>query len=69
MLLRGENLDLQSVITPVKVDVLVRMFEKSGYDKDKTKALHKGFTEGFDLNYQGLTNRQSESEKPTLDGG
>ena len=56
------NPDLNSIVTPIKVDVLHRFLRDSSYDEQKTKFLIDGFTNGFDLGYRGLTNRRDLSD-------
>ena len=46
-------MDLENIVTPVRVGILREYLEISGYDKQKTEFLIKGFTEGFDLGYRG----------------
>ena len=56
------NPDLNSIVTPIKVDVLHRFLRDSNYDEQKTKFLIDGFTNGFDLGYRGPTNRRDLSD-------
>ena len=51
--LEYENFNLKNIITPVDVEQYARLLKELGYDKDKSKYLVKGFTKGFDLEYQG----------------
>ena len=62
----AENFDLQSIVTPVKGRKLAKMLRDAGYDKGKVKFIEKGFTEGFDIGYEGPTNRQSQSDNIPL---
>ena len=48
-----ENLDLSSIITPVKVNIYESLLKQAGLDEDKLQYLVKGFTNGFSLGYQG----------------
>ena len=48
-----ENFDIQSVVTPVKVDVLDRLLRDSNYDSTEREFLVQGFKEGFDIGYAG----------------
>lgn len=64
-----ENFDLETIITPVKVDRLRELLEETGYDKEKTKFLVKGFTEGFSLGYQGPKNRRTFARNHKLQAG
>ena len=54
---RFQNLDLNTVITPVKVDRLKELLVKSNYDPAETAFLVTGFSQGFDIGYRGPTNR------------
>ena len=56
------NGDLENVVTPVKVERFIRLLRESQYDEEKIKFLDRGLTEGFDIGYEGPTNRQSRSE-------
>ena len=47
------NLDISSVKTPVKVDILANLLRESGFDAQKTQALIQGFSQGFDIGYRG----------------
>ena len=64
-----ENFDLDKICTLVKVDALVSTLSQAGYDPEKIKLLHEGFTQGFDLCYEGPKNRQSNSENIPLNVG
>ena len=56
-----ENFDLKSIVTPVNVDQLNRLLIESDYDRKKTAKLIDGFTNGFELGYQGKTNIQRKA--------
>ena len=49
------NYDLESIVTPVRVESLHNLLVETGYDRDETQFLIKGFSEGFDIGYQGDT--------------
>ena len=49
----ASNFDLDNIITPVDPRKLNQLLTEAGYDKDKTKYLVDGFSNGFSLNYQG----------------
>ena len=55
-MLQYENLDLQSVKTPVNVEVLHKLLKESHYDENETSFLIDGFTNGFPIGYQGPEN-------------
>ena len=48
-----ENLNLTDVVSPVNVTELSRLLTSANYDKQKTRFLVQGFTEGFSIGYQG----------------
>ena len=47
------NPDLTSVVTPVNVNKLHELLVKSEYLATETQFLVSGFSEGFDIGYQG----------------
>ena len=47
------NFDIHTIKTPVNAEILHNLLVTSGYPRDKTEFLIKGFTEGFDLGYEG----------------
>ena len=56
------NGDLETVVTPVKVDKLVAMLRQTGYSADKIEFLEHGFRYGFHIGYEGPTQRHSQSD-------
>ena len=48
-----ENYDLQNIVTPINAKVLKKLLVQAEYNKDKTEYLVDGFTNGFDICYQG----------------
>ena len=52
-IIEAENLDLQDIVTPVKVKVYGQLLKQAGYDQQKTAFFIEGFTKGFSLEYQG----------------
>ena len=56
------NFDLESVVTPIKVNVLGRLLRESGYPEQDTEFLVKGFKDGFDLHYEGPMDRRDTAE-------
>ena len=56
-----KNLDLDNICTPVKWQVFEKLLKETNYNIDETSFLVQGFKEGFDLGYQGPTNRQSRA--------
>ena len=61
-----ENFDLESVVTPVNVQAYARLLEETNYDKEETQFLIDGFTNGFDVGYQGPTNVRRTAPNLTL---
>ena len=53
-----ENLDLCNIHIPVDIKNLARQLNQSGYDAKDTTYLVKGFTHGFDLEYEGPRDRK-----------
>ena len=51
-------MDLEQIVTPVKVNVVEKLLRQSNYDKEETEFLIKGFKEGFDIEYEGEPYRQ-----------
>ena len=45
------------------------MLHRSGFDKDKSDELVKGFTEGFDIGYRGPVNRADEARNLPINVG
>ena len=64
-----ENFDLHNVVTPINANRLRNLLVESGYDEAKTRFLFNGFTQGFDLGYEGPVYRQDTSNNiPLFDG-
>ena len=63
------NPDLTNIKTPLNVARFATLLRESEYDLDESKFLIDGFTNGFDIGYQGPTNRQSRSENIPLQIG
>ena len=61
-----ENYNLEDIITPINVRKLVQLLTEAGYSETEIQFLNEGFTNGFDINYKGPTNRQSESDNIPL---
>ena len=56
-----ENFDLENVVTPVKANKLINYLRRTKYDEEEIKFLEQGFTRGFNIEYHGPQNRQSQS--------
>ena len=63
------NYDLYNIITPIKPEVLKQLLEESSYDPVKSAYLIDGFTNSFNLHYQGPKFRQDCSENISLRTG
>ena len=61
-----ENLDLDNIVTPVKVKKFVKLLRQSNYDEEEVLFLEDGFTRGFDIGYEGPYVRQSQSKNIPL---
>ena len=47
------NYDLSTIVTPVNVEKFVSELKQHGYEEEKIEFLQNGFTNGFDIGYQG----------------
>ena len=56
------NTDLENVVMPVNVQQLEFLLRESQYPEDETRFLVGGFTNGFDIGYEGPQIRQIRSE-------
>ena len=61
------NFDLENIVTPLKVHKFAELLHESNYNKEESEFLVDGFTNGFDIGYQGPSVRQSESENIPFD--
>ena len=64
-----ENFDLESIVSPVKVGRFIQLLRKAKYDPIEIEFLENGLTNGFSLEYEGPTNRQSMSRNIPLTVG
>ena len=55
------NLDLESLVTPLNVELFARLLRETKYDGQESLFLVDGFTNGFDIGYEGPEIRQSRS--------
>ena len=53
------NHDIENIIMPVKAEKLKEKLVESNYAEEEIKYLIEGFTSGFDLEYDGPTQRQN----------
>ena len=63
------NYDIENIVMPVNVDLLVNLLEESEYDAGEIEFLREGFTNGFDIGYEGPQERKSTSENIPLTVG
>ena len=61
-----ENYNDSDIVTPVNVTVLEKLLIQSKYCTQKTKYLIKGFTEGFQLEYEGPRDQTRKSKNLNL---
>lgn len=52
----ASNFNLESIVTPIKVNNFERLLRETNYDEGKTNFLIDGFTNGFSIHYNGTTN-------------
>ena len=57
-----ENFDIENIITPVNVNKLEHLLNISKYNSEELVFLVDGFRNGFDIGYEGPTDRQDYSE-------
>ena len=55
-------MDLESIVTPVKIEEFHNLLIESEYDKEEAEFLVSGFTHGFSIGYQGRTDRRDISD-------
>ena len=63
------NEDLMNIHTPVKGSLLVKYLIEAGYDPREISFLESGFSQGFDIEYHGPTNRTSKASNIPLKVG
>lgn len=68
-ILYTENFDLESIVTPIRPDILEQFLQESNYDRQKTTYLVNGFREGFSISYRGNTNRTDTAANHRLHCG
>ena len=56
-----KNPDLSNVVTPIKVGKLRDLLNRSHFDVSSSQYLPDGFTNGFDLEYNGPMNRKDSA--------
>ena len=63
------NFDLETIVTPVKVQTLIDHLWEVNYKLEEIELLENGFTNGFNIGYEGPQERQSFSENIPLTMG
>ena len=56
------NFDLENIVTPVNVKELGKLLRESCYNESETEFILDGFTNGFDIGYEGPEDRQDSSQ-------
>ena len=54
-----ENLDLENIIMPIRTKKLIAMLKEVNYNREEIQFLKQGFSQGFNIEYEGPKNRQS----------
>ena len=57
-----ENYDFEHLVTPIAVKQLVKLLHETNYEEEKIRFLEEGFSQGFDIGYEGPEERQSISD-------
>ena len=65
----AENLNINSITTPINVPEFARLLRESNYPKEDAEFLINGFTQGFDLGYKGPHERCDLSNNLPLSVG
>ena len=60
------NYDLQTLVTPVKVEVLNDLLKQAQYPDDKRQFIVQGFSNGFDLGYKDPLKHANTAENIPL---
>ena len=61
-----EDLELNNIVTPIKIENLVSLLPETNYNESEIKYLEQGFKQGFDIGYKGPDTRQSNSKNIPL---
>ena len=64
--LQHSNFNLSDIVMPVHIDCLAKELHRTNYDRSETKYLIQGFTNGFDLGYEGSWEWKDRSENIPL---
>ena len=63
------NFDFDNLVTPINPNKLGDLLSETGYDANEIQFLVKGFSEGFDIGYKGIEERQDVSNNIPLKVG
>ena len=61
-----ENFNLEDIVTPVDVEQLSRLLHETKFDSKKSSFLIEGFSNAFDIGYQGSEVIQQNSHNLKL---
>ena len=64
-----ENFNLETITTPVRVIELIKQLKASNYPPNEVTFLENGFSNGFDIGYDGPEDRQSRAKNLPLKVG
>ena len=56
-----ENYNLDNIVTPVNAEAFGKLLKEAGYPQNKIDFISRGFSEDFDLGYQGPSDVQMKS--------
>ena len=62
------NLDIETIVTPIKVTKFNQLLLDAKFPEEDRKFLIQGFTEGFDIGYNGPKNRSMADNIPFSTG-
>ena len=60
------NHNLDNIVTPVNVEILVKLLKEADYAEQEISFLEDGFKNGFDIGYAGPIERHSETNNIPL---
>ena len=60
------NHNLDNIVTPVNMEILVKLLKEADYAEQEITFLEDGFKNGFDIGYAGPTERHSETNNIPL---
>ena len=63
------NFDMENIHTVVNGKVLVQLLEQANYNRDEIDFIREGFTSGFEIGYEGPTDRQQKAQNLPLSRG